>query len=66
MAKNLLKFLQSKQGYVVRAVIVFGLAYLAGSWAIDSGHLVVYLLTVLCIASGLKLLIRVVRSGKQR
>lgn len=48
------------QGYLSLAAIELGLAYGAVSWAIDSGNVLLYLVTVILLCGGIVNLVKMV------
>jgi hypothetical protein len=62
-------FLEKPGIRICFGVLAFGLAYVFGSWAIDSGALLDYAITLLLIISGARKLIdgvRIYRKGQGR
>lgn len=49
---------------LVLALILLGVTYVVGSIAIDTGHLILYFLTVLLLGMGIKLIIGIFTHGK--
>lgn len=62
MLDKLDKFHKTRTGYAVFALVELGLAYLFVSWAIDSGNLLDYLLTLVFTVGFLQNLVKLIGS----
>ena len=54
------KFHKTKTGYLVFGLVELALAYLFVSWAIDSGRILAYSLTIIFLVGGLQNLVKLV------
>jgi hypothetical protein len=63
------QFHQTKPGLLLFGLVELTLAYLAASWAIDSGNLLLYLATIILAFGGLHNIVKLIwrlASGKRQ
>jgi hypothetical protein len=60
------KWHKTRTGYLVFALVELALAYGFASWAIDSGRIIAYVLSVLFFVGGLRNLFKVFKNGHRK